>query len=80
MNLVDIKRPVDQSVEESINHFLERKDSFECVMLVGVNKDGSQYAVTSNCDAYKKAFMVQFAMAMMQNWFKTIESTPREPS
>lgn len=57
-------------VKETITDFLLRADSFEGVMLVGLNKDGSQFMMSSTMSAMKKCFLISFVQSWLLTWFK----------
>jgi hypothetical protein len=65
-----VELPKDQSVHQAIQEFMDRADNFDGVMLIALNKDSSQFMVTSKMSGIEKAFLVQFANAAMNKWFE----------
>lgn len=64
-----VELPNDNSVEEALTYIAERGDKIKGVMIISLNKDGSQYMVTSKMSTYERAFLTQFANATMLKWF-----------
>ncbi len=58
MSVIELKHETD--VKETLECFLERASSFDGVVLIALNKDGSQYLVTSSMSMYKRAFLKCF--------------------
>ena len=67
MKLTKITKPNDSSVKETIEHF--STGDYDCVMLIGLNKDGSQWLETSRCSLEKKSLMLAFAQAYLVKLF-----------
>jgi hypothetical protein len=70
IGLAEVKPQSD--VAPTIQSFLDKSDDMQSVMLLSINKDGSQFMVTSTMSGMEKAFLTQFAQAAMNEHFKAI--------
>lgn len=70
MNVVELNP--NKSVKESLEHFLERADHFDCVLLLAINSDGTLYLKSSEASGMQKCTMVAFAQNYINNWFSEI--------
>ena len=56
-------------VKEVLSEVIGDSENIECVMVIYLTKDGNQHLKTSSANGYKKAYLVQFLNAWMNNWF-----------
>ena len=57
-------------VEKTLEQSLASAKSLGGVMILELNKDGSQRLLTSSLSMHEKAFLVAFAQAYINEWFK----------
>ena len=72
MSLLQIKKESD--VKITIEEFLSKADSFDSVMLVAINKDGTQFMKCSTMNQYEKSFLLQFIQSSIFWWFRDLET------
>jgi hypothetical protein len=48
---------------------LDRSDRFEGVIAIALNKDGSQFLMSSTMSMLTKTFLVNFAFSWVMEWF-----------
>lgn len=56
-------------VRETIETMLKNSDNFQAVVILALDKDGSQQILSSSMNAMEKAFLCQFHNAWMNKWF-----------
>lgn len=59
-----------RDIKETLNNIESEIEKLDCVMIVGLYKDGGQILEVSKSSGYEKTFMVQFANAWINNWFR----------
>lgn len=69
-NLTVLNRGSD--VKEKIEDFLKKYESFDGVMLIGLNKDGTTYMSTSTMSGMEKTYLAAFAQAYIASLFEDI--------
>jgi hypothetical protein len=57
-------------VAETIANFQADASRFDGVILLGIDKEGAQYLMTSTMSAMQKSFLCQFLNAWMVKWFR----------
>lgn len=69
-----LELPVDPSVKETLQSMLDRSDHFQGVIVIALNKDESQFMMTSNMNAQQKSFLMAFAQNFfLKKWFDQYE-------
>jgi hypothetical protein len=61
--------PKDDSINEVIKRLEKNKDGLECVIVLAIKKDGSQWLETSKASGEQRAFLLQFFQAWITKWF-----------
>ena len=56
--------------EGVLKEMLGRAEHFESVMVIALNKDGSQYMQASHTSMINKCFLVSFAQSWVMRWFQ----------
>ncbi len=71
--LIEIK-PEDRSrsVKDTLQSMLDRADNFDGVVVLALNKDSSQYMVTSNMSHIEKSFLCAFFNSFVSQWFSDV--------
>ena len=59
----------EDTPEGTLKSMLARAESFDGVLIISLNKDGSQYLESSIMSMHQKAFLVAFAQAWLTQWF-----------
>lgn len=65
--IIDIKS--GGSPETALKEMLAKADQIDCVMIVSINKDGTQFLMTSSVSAMEKCFMKCFMDSYVSKWF-----------
>lgn len=73
MNLFELK-PKESDVKKTIEEFLEMHENFDCVMLVALNKDGTQFMQSSTMNQFERSFLSQFVQSSIFWWFRDINN------
>jgi len=53
----------------TLQDMLKRAEHFDGVIILGLNKDGSQYLSASRFSMSDKVFLIQFAQSWVNRWF-----------
>lgn len=56
-------------IRETLEPLVSIADSMDGVMVLGINKDGTQFLVSSTMSHYQKCFLLAFHQAVNQRWF-----------
>ena len=62
--------PPTTDVKETLESALGHAEGFECVVVIGITKDGQQWLRGSTSNAYQKSFLFTFHQACMNDWFR----------
>lgn len=69
MKLLEL--PKDASVAEALNIANDQVDNFEQIIILAIDKEGSQHIILSNCSMMERSFLYQFFGAYLNKWFFT---------
>lgn len=71
---MSLKLIEEQDTPEGVlKEMLARVNSFEGVICIALNKDSSQFLMTSRISGSEKALLVAFAQSWMMSWFHNQE-------
>lgn len=58
--------------EGTLKEMLDRAEHFEHVIVIAMNKDGTQYLSASHASMIQKSFLIAFAQAWLTRWFDSM--------
>ena len=59
----------EQTPEGVLKEMQTRAEHFEGVICIALNKDGSQFLMSSRMRGREKAFLIAFAQSWVMDWF-----------
>lgn len=65
--------PPKTDVKEILDDALTWAEDMQCIMLVGISKEGNQILRTSTMNGMEKAFCISFMNAYLNAWFSLEE-------
>ena len=70
-NLLELRRESD--VKEVLEHFVSCHENIEGVIVITLNKDGTQFLRASSMSMMQKSFLKAFFDSYILRWFYHIE-------
>lgn len=60
----------EDTPEGTLKAMLVRYQEFDGVIVISLNKDGSQHLMASRMSMHEKCFLIQFAQNWINSWFR----------